>query len=250
MRADPPSEIEIEAFLIGQLDSEGRLAVASYLEREPKEAARVMGELRVLEGLRLALGEIDSPPSATLHAAAARFEPPPPKPASRRPFLAALAAVFALGWGAQMLWSATHPDPQSEFQSMAEAALDAMAAVEVSRDLAPTPTQPEAERLATRLGLAIPDLPPGWKIRAAQVVATPTRPGVALILDTPDMGEVMLLSVSREEDRPPSAPHAFEYRGNAIAIFGRNKATYVLVDNAGVPAELGNGAEKLVSRFN
>ena len=76
----------------------------------------------------------------------------------------------------------------SGLRPIAETALDAQAAVDLQRSLALSPPRRDATEIAARLGLALPVLPADWQVRDAQVVATPDHPGLAVVIDTPDMG--------------------------------------------------------------
>lgn len=88
---------------------------------------------------------------------------------------------------------------KSRMAEVLDIALDAQFAVRLCasllNELGPMPKDPDG--IADRLGINLPALPTGWSIRAAQVMATPERPGLALIIDTPDLGEVLLFGVSR-----------------------------------------------------
>ena len=72
MTPDPDAQInlDIAALLNGQLDGKRRFAVAEYLAAHPDRAAKVMASLRLTEGLRLALGTIETPALAPLQVAA------------------------------------------------------------------------------------------------------------------------------------------------------------------------------------
>ena len=42
---DGPSDMEIDAYIDGELDVEGRFAVEDYLRRHPEKAAAVLGDM-------------------------------------------------------------------------------------------------------------------------------------------------------------------------------------------------------------
>ncbi len=60
-------DLDILAFVNGQLDGERRYAVLEYLARNPDLAAEVMADLRLTEGLRLAMADVETavPPHVT-----------------------------------------------------------------------------------------------------------------------------------------------------------------------------------------
>jgi hypothetical protein len=257
MTGDPQVQIELDitAFVNGQLDGERRFAVADHLSRHPDRAAEVMAELSLTEGLRLAVARVESPPPPQLRLAADRAAARlGPRRSVRQALpVAAAVAMFALGWGAQgLLREPAPPGDAGDFAALLETALDAQEAVSLrialSGELGPMPNDPE--RIAGRLGIDLPRLPDGWSILAAQVVATPERPGVALVIVTPDLGEILLLGVMRSLDGPDMPAAATSRDGRALAFFERERTAYVLVDSAGTAADLRLGAETLRHRFN
>lgn len=248
-------DLDIAAFVNGQLDAPGRYAVAEYLAAHPKRAAEVMADLRLTEGLRLALGSVETEAPAALLATADRLGRGLGQRHRRLWFLpmAAAACMFALGWSSQA-WLSRGGDLTlaRENRSLIEAALDAQDAValrmSLGQDIGPLPR--DAQEISARLGIALPHLPADWRIVAAQVVSTPERPGVALVIDTPDMGRIMLFSVIRTLDGPDAPPDVLTLDGRTLAYFEKGRAAYVLVDAAGPVSDLTRGAETLRNRFN
>lgn len=251
VEADSQTEADIAAYVNGQLDGERRFAVAAYLAGHPDRAAGVMEELRLTEGLRLALGRVEAPPSPGLQLAAARLQRGLAARQQLRRWMpfAAAAATFVLGWSAQALWQQSRAAPMA---ALIEAALDAQDAVTLRQSLvgALGPMTRNAGDISDRLGIELPELPPGWVIRAAQVVATPERPGVALVIDTPDLGEIMLFGVRRSSDGPDTPADTATRDGRTLAFFERDRTAYVLVDRSGPARDLRRGAEDLRLRLN
>ncbi len=247
-------DLDILAFVNGQLDAERRFAVTEYLSRHPQKAAEVMADLRLTEGLRLAVSSVDKPPSPALRLAAERLSDALAQRRSHRrwlPLVAAGLAMFALGWGSQDLVQGERR-LAGDMAAVLDTALDAQDAVllraSLSREIGPMPNNPE--RIAARLGIELPDLPEGWAIRAAQVVATPERPGLALVIDSPGLGEILLFGVLRSVDGPDRPARATSRDGRALAFFERDRTAFVLVDATGNAAALRAGAETLRNRFN
>ncbi len=251
---DTNMDLEIDAFVNGQLDGERRFAVAAFLARHPDRAAEVMSDLHLTEGLRLALGTIDAPPDPRLDLAAARVSRGLETRHRLRhwaPFAAA-AAMFVVGWTAQSLVSGSALLMQgSGTAEIFETALDAQDAVSLRLMLSGElgPMSKDAQAISDRLGIPLPDLPAGWSVRAAQVVATPDRPGIALVIDTPNLGEIMLFSVRRSDKGPGAAADTpvdtTTQDGRLLAVFEKGQAAYVLVDNSGPLNDLRRGAEEL-----
>lgn len=257
MKPDPEAQIEldIDAYVNGQLDGERRFAVAEYLASHPDRAAEVMAALYMTEGLRLALGTVETPVPEQLHLATARVGRGLEGWQRMRRWLpfAAAAAMFAFGWTAQSVL--TEPQPGKQAAGVAElfeAALDAQDAVSVRLSLASEigPMPQNAAEISARLGITLPELPQSWTIRATQVVATPERPGLAMVIDTPDLGEIMLFSVLRTVDGPDGEVEMASKNGRALAFFEDDRTAFVLVDSSGPLRDLRRGAEELRLALN
>lgn len=253
MKNDPEgqTEFEIQAFVNGQLDGERRYSVMEYLSQHPDRAAEVMADLRLTEGLRLTFASVATPLPVPLLSVAERFATPRRRVAYRQWLgIAAGVALFAIGW--QMPGVVQYWQTKGRIAEVLDVALDARDAVRLRaslvNELGPMPTDPVG--IANRLGIELPALPLGWSIRAAQVVATPERPGLALIIDTPDMGEVLLFGVIRSDDGPDGPARVASRDGRALAFFERQRTAFVLVDASGDPSKLRLGAEALRNRFN
>ena len=246
------TETDIEGFLIGQLDPERRYAVADHLARNPQLAARAMADLRTQEGLRLALADSSAPAPRAMVQTAARVSHGLGRGPRWSLQMVAAIALVAVGWSGQLVWANLQElRSVAGLRALAETALDARAAVEIRRAIAVTPAEVDAERIARRLGLELPSLPAEWQVRDAQVVATTEQPGLAVVIYTPDMGEVMLLSLPQSEDGVISPLTAFDHRGSTVAVFEHGPIAYVLLDaSAGERAQVSREAERLLSRLN
>ncbi|WP_157961671.1 anti-sigma factor family protein [Acuticoccus kandeliae] len=247
---DPGIEADLHAYLNGQIDPERAFALADYLAADPERAAAVLADVRATEGLRLALGEAATPPPGPVLAEARRLEGRLTRRrlARRAMPYAAAVALFLAGWASGAMLSAA-PAPSA---SLVEAALDAEAALDLRHWMA---SQPESlvldpQEITAALGIDLPNLLPDWIVRDVQIVATPDRPGVAIVLDTPDLGRIMLFSVAKFGAEPETLPDAFQYEGRTVAVFDHGRSAYVVVDNSGHPDQLSRSVGELVSRFN
>jgi hypothetical protein len=116
-------------------------------------------------------------------------------------------------------------------------------------------SQPEsaelnAQEIVAALGIDLPPLPGDWTVRDVQIVATPGRPAVAIAVDAPDLGPLLLMAVARSTEEDEDPPEAFEYEGRTIALFEHGRSSFVLVDESGHPEQLVLGADRLLSRDN
>ena len=109
----------------------------------------------------------------------------------------------------------------------------------------------DVREITRALGIAVPSLPPGWVLRDAQVVATPDNPGLAMVLDTPDIGQVMLVAVPQAAGEGPDPRLRTTVEdGRPLATFEKGRTAYVLVDNAGPASDIASGAMRLRNRLN
>ncbi|MFJ0650948.1 hypothetical protein WLW13_19815, partial [Bordetella bronchiseptica] len=63
MPHEPVTEIDLNAYVDGQLDPARRIEVEDFLSRHPEEAMRVMADLRQRDALRWALGASQQAPA-------------------------------------------------------------------------------------------------------------------------------------------------------------------------------------------
>jgi hypothetical protein len=252
---DPAIECDIAAFINGQLDAERGYAVALYLSQHPDRAAEVLADLRVTEGLRAALAQIDTPVPPGINTAAIGLQrATAPRATTRRWLPGAAVALFVLGMAAPIFWPAPRATlTDSTTQTLLDIALDVQDAIALqialSQPMGPMPIQ-DPLVLANGLDMELPALPQNWTILASHIVATPERPGLALVIDTPELGEIMLLGLVRTVDGPDLPAEATHHNGRTLAFFERDRTAFVLVDQYGPASALRDGAEALRHRFN
>lgn len=244
-------EADIQSLLQGQLDPERAYEVADYLAERPERAAEVLADARNTEGLRLTLSTPADPPSPELLSEARHLQGRlwRQRVLRRVTPIAAALVLFAGGWGTHIAYQAIE---SNEGHPLVETALDAQAALDLRHWMVSQPesTVLNSSEIVGALGIELPTLPDGWIIRDVQVVSSPERPGVAIALDTPELGRILLFAIARDKDSREDPPTAFEYAGRSVALFSNKHATYVLVDNSGNPEQISNGANQLLSHLN
>jgi anti-sigma factor RsiW len=248
---DPELEADLLALLQGRLDPDRSLAVADYLKERPERTADLLADASNTAALRMALSAADDPAPPRLMAEARRLQDRLRGQRLLRraaPFAAAFV-LFAAGWTAHVAWQAAGP---AGAPPLVEAALDAQAALELRHWMASQPESVElnAQEIVAALGIDLPPLPEDWTVRDVQIVATPDRPAVAIAVDAPDLGRVLLMAVARSTDDVEDPPTAFEYQGRTVALFERGRSSFVLVDESGHPEQLALGADRLLSPGN
>ncbi len=248
---DPELEADLLALLQGRLGPDRTFAIADYLTGRPDRTADLLADARNTAALRMALSGSDGPAPSQLLTEARRLQDRLRGQRRLRraaPFAAAVV-LFAAGWSGHIAWQSAGP---AGAPPLVEAALDAQAALELRHWMVSQPESAElnAQEIVAALGIDLPSLPEDWTVRDVQVVATPDRPAIAIVVDAPELGRLMLLAVARSPGGSESPPTAFEYQGRTIALFERGRSSFVLVDESGHPEQLALGADRLLSPGN
>ena len=249
--ADPQIEAELLALLEGRLDPDRTLVIADFLKERPERTADLLADASNTAALRMALSSADDPAPPRLVAEAQRLQDRLRGQRMLRravPFAAAVV-LFAAGWAGHATWHMTGP---ASAPPLVEAALDAQSALALRHWMVSQPESAElnAQEIVAALGVDLPSLPEDWTVRDVQIVATPDRPAIAIVVDAPDLGRLMLFAIARGSDDTEEPPSAFEYQGRTIALFQRGRSSFVLVDESGHPDQLALGAERLLSTSN
>jgi anti-sigma factor RsiW len=247
---DAPDDTDLDAFAEGRLQGPRRHAVAAWLSRRPDAAAEAMGRIALREGLRLALDATQPPAPPAMQAAAAdltrRLRRRGPLRLARG--AAAAAALVAVGW---LGHAATGRLAAASLPGAVEAALDAETALALRQRLASaTPGTPvDPARISETAGIPLPRFPDGWTVVDAQILPSPDAPALAVRIDTPDQGRVLLFSVPTAGEARDGATRALNHEGRAVAYFETSDITHVLVDPTGAPEALARSATDLASRL-
>lgn len=248
---DPELEADLLALLQGHLDPDRTFVIADYLAERPERMAELLADARNTAALRIPLSGSDDPAPPRLVTEARRLQDRLRWQRLLRraaPFAAAVV-LFAVGWTGHVVWQASGP---AGAHPLVEAALDAQAALELRHWMVSQPESAEinAQEIVAALGIDLPSLPEDWTVRDVQVVATPDRPAIAIVVDSPELGRLMLLAVVRSSGESQDPPTAFDYQGRTIALFERGRSSFVLVDESGHPEQLALSAESLLSPSN
>lgn len=249
--SDPALEADLLAFLQGRLGPERTVVIADYLAERPERTADLLADARNTATLRMALSGSDkpAPPSLVAEARSLQDRLRGQRLLRRAAPFAAAVVLFVTGWTGHAMWQVTGP---AGAPPLVEAALDVQAALELRHWMVSQPESAElnAQEIVAALGIDLPSLPEDWTVRDVQIVATPDRPAIAIVVDAPDFGRLMLLAVARGAKDTEDPPTAFEYQGRTIALFERGRSSFVLVDVSGHPEQLATGARELLNRLN
>ena len=251
---DRITDVDLNAYVDGQLDDWRRLEVEDHLSRHPREAAQVMQDLHLCHELRLALTPAAGPSEAQ-RGAALRLSRALRRDARLRRMLrlTPAAALLAMGWLAEQ-----GPGPFPLGQGVAASGLPAPVAAALSARDASTirlamRSQPETghidpEEMRAATGILLPDYPDDWRLRDAQVFPSPQGPGVEVMFDTPDMGRLSHFAVPGG-GFDMAAPRGEARGAQSVAWFQTGRTAHVLIADAGGTARLLDTAEDLAEEL-
>ena len=236
--SDVITDLDLDAYVDGQLDDWQRLRVEAHLAQTPADAARVMRDIHLGHELRLALAPA-TPVSADLRSAGRRLSRGLARDARLRRGLRLLPVVtlVTVGWlahegfGPLSIREGIAAEPPPAFVSAAIAAREATVA-RLAMVSQPEVTDLDADELRAGTGILLPHFAADWTIRDAQVFPSPQGPGVEILFDTPDLGAVTLFSV-RPGSFAVTFPRPEPGAADSIAWFQIGETAHVLIAEAG-----------------
>ncbi len=250
---DRITDVELNAYLDGQLDDWRRLEVEDYLSRHPRAAAQVMQDLHLCHELRLALTPATGATEGQ-RTAALRLSRVFRRDARLRRMLrlTPAAALLAMGWLAEQ-GLGLFPAGQPGSVTLPPPVVSALSARDASTIRLAMLSQPETghidpEEMRSATGILLPDYPGDWQLRDAQVFPSPQGPGVEVMFDTPDMGRVSHFAVPGGSfDMIP--PQGQARGAQSVAWFQTGRTAHVLIADAGGTARLLDAAEDLAEEL-
>lgn len=230
------TDLDLDAYVDGQLTDAQRSEVEAHLSRHPEAAARVMRDLALNRDLRRALAPPPMP--RPLLGAARRLVLARRRDATLRRILRIVPAAMlvSLGWLAH---AGLGPLSISEGQASGPTppfVTAALSAHEVSLLRAALTSQPEitdldAEELRAATGIRLPGFDPDWTVRDAQVFPSPQGPGIEILFEAPDLGQVSHFAV-RAGSFDVTLPRLIETPDEGIAWFQIGETAHVLIAGA------------------
>jgi anti-sigma factor RsiW len=232
---DPYAELDIGAFLDGQLDEAGRRAALSRLSLDPLAAARAMGDMALAQALRNAAMAQEDTPTPRLVRSARRLQRSLALRLYRRwsARAAAVLIVFLAGYGlgeADLgLRQASAPAFVSEAMMSHRTAL-----VRASMVSQPESARFDPAEIRTATQISLPPVPPSWRVTDAQIYPSDDGPSVGLSFATPE-GAVSLFAFRTQTARA-LAPQAVKAAGKTrIAYWQEGDLAFALI--SGMPAQ-------------
>ena len=248
MQADPIMEREIEAYLDDALDLESRLAVETFLAKNPEKAAKFMGQRRADTALRL-LGATPWAPARSFHVAAAELARRLQSGQSRRrggheslrAIAAASGAVLLAVTGLLAIESTGQAEPPSYVA-------DAVMSYRTGLLRAAMDSQPEsllfdADEIQRNTKIRVPRLPAGWTVTDVQIFPSDAGPALQIMIRTAEMKSISIFAVQSVSAAPVS-PTAIRHGDAAVAYWRKGSTSYALT-GMGAPEALDLAAEDL-----
>lgn len=194
-------DLDLNAFMDGQLDEAGRRAALNRLAQDPEAAARLMGDMALAHALRSLAQAEPAEPSPILVAQARKVQ----RALALRPYMrwagraASLALVFAAGF---LAGEAELPAPKAAAPAFVSEALMShrTALVRAAMASQPETTRYDPAEIRRQTRIALPPQPSGWRVTDAQVYPSDEGPSVGLAFATP-AGPVSLFAFRTDESR-------------------------------------------------
>jgi anti-sigma factor RsiW len=237
---DKPSDLEIDAYIDGQLDTEGCFAVEDYLRRHPDMAARVMGDLGTRSALRLMARDRRPLPPGLTDMMTGHFVDKPPRWRRWVP----LGGLSAAGLAALML-VAVQGRPDYVDDALTSHRIAVMRAGLESQIEMP---RFDAKEIRAATNIAVPAVPAGWAITDVQLF--PTERGPALLMAvTTTAGERLSIFAQNQKTDAPERPDAVRAGLQSVAYWRRGEMSYALVGESD-PGAIDATAEALVRTWS
>ncbi|WP_313802105.1 anti-sigma factor [Sphingobium sp.] len=218
---DRPTDLEIDAYIDGELDVERRFVVETHLSRQPDLAARVMGDLGIRSALRM-LAHDRRPVPGDMAAMADRLALPQ-KSRWRR-----LMPVGLMSGGlaaALAIWIVGIERPPAYVSYAVASHRIAMLRADMQSQIeAP---RFDAREVALNTRIAMPQLPDDWHVTDVQLFPTDKAPALLMAVRT-DEGERMTIFAVHEKTGAPEHPDAVREGDQSVAYWRRGDMSYAL----------------------
>lgn len=236
MTSDPVGEIDLAAYVDGELDLERTCQVELHLSRQPALASRVMADLAGRNALRLiarqreVAAETNQPDDAP--AASKRFHALRRRASAAMLVAVAVAALIVPNLGSRSV--ATPPDYLD----------DAMMSHRITLMRARMASQPEsphfdAQDLERETHIRVPRLPADWRVLDAQLFPSDGGPALQLLIRKADGGALSIFAV-RGSSTAPAEPLAVRRDGQSIAYWRKGDVSYAVI---------GDGSPEAIDRI-
>lgn len=243
------SDTDLQAYLDDELDPLHSLAVEAYLARHPAAAAQLMADRRLRTELRLALAPEEALRPVPTERAAERLT----KALNRaswqgwRRSVPLVALLLLCTWFAHEVAVLRGATPVAGVPDYVDIAIEA------HRDTTPhSPLYPQLKgynrrELLSATAIAMPHLPPDWKVVDVQAYPSKYGPSVEVLVAAPGLGALSFFA-TRPGNSAMVQVNSDRVDGVATANWQVGDVGYALVGNTDLP-RIERAAADLTGRF-
>ena len=239
--------LELAAYVDDQLDAARRIAVETWLSRQPELAAQVMTDLRLRDELRLALAGSEVSPKPQTGDLARRLDGRLQRGQVFRRLrpLAAASFLLSAGWVAHSQWGTLPAHASSTVPEYVTAAVEAhhITTLRAGMHSQPRVTDYDPAELLAETAIRMPALPAGWSVVDVQVYPSHFGPSVELAVEAGDLGPVSLFA-ARPGQFTVERPATRHVEDTTTAYWQFGDIAYALVA-AAPPGEVSRAAGSL-----
>lgn len=238
MTPDPITDLDIDAYIDGELDAVRRMEVENHLARHPDVASRVMADLSMRSALRLVFNDGQSAPIAIRKAALSLGQ----RLRRRRWHLPATAGLAV---AAGLVALVAHPIGHHNVPAYVDSAVVSHKVGLLRAAMASQVETPhfDAREVMRRTKIRMPVLPDKWRITDVQLFPAAAGPALQFMIRT-DRGAALSMFALRTDGHETTEPVAVQRGGDAVAYWRRNGTSYALT-GALLPADLDRAAGDL-----
>lgn len=249
---DRIGEIDLHAYVDGQLDPARRMEVEEHLSHNAEDAMRVMADLSLRNTLILALTEPGETLSAETQRQARRLERALMR-ARAVDYLRQLAAavlLVAVGWAGHLGYASWFPQTEGVLQavpSFVDDAVRAHRAAMVRAGMRSQPTMPylDPDEILRITGIPMPVLPEDWQVRDVQVFPASTGVGIEISLETEELGPLSVFASHAQQLDAGGEPIVLRQDDAGVVYWRRGSWAYAMTGE--IPeADLGRLAGQLL----
>ncbi len=244
MPADTIDEIEIQAYIDGELDLMQQLAVEDHLSRHPILAARVMADFRTRSALQL-LSKRDRTLSPALTKTVESIQK------RRRPFWRAsilgLATVTCTGLLTVLMLNIgpNMAPPPPAYVSLAAASHRSIK--DRSSFAVKQPVSDHTQALLQASRIAIPKLPENWHVTDVELLNATAVPAMLIAIQTTEGHDLSILAL-REPSTAPQEPDTVRNGSESVAYWSKGDFSYALTGE-GDPKQIDATADALANSW-
>jgi anti-sigma factor RsiW len=233
-QADSIAEVDLWAYVDGQLDVGRRIEVEDYLSRHPEAAAALMADLKNRDTMRLVLGDRRSPRADALEMARQLDRKLVARQLKRMlPRVSFGALILLCVWlGQDEIGEMLVTTSQAAIPSFANEAFETYTTARVRNTMTSEVKSATLDRAAIKRATRIifPQPSGDWRVLDTRLVPSDEGPGLEISLDA-GRGDPLTFFAVQTRDHAPSLPIAIEMGGAAVAYWRKGDFGYALAGN-------------------